>query len=231
MSKFAARNHSLEIMDDLNSSPKEVDPALGELETINTTLGGYTVVTDALEKLDLKGKSITISDWGCGGGDMLRYLANWSVRKQVNATMTGIDASKSIISYAKKQSRAFPNIKYIRKDVFDLNFQPTYDISLASLFCHHFDDESLVKLIRKMYGSSSMAVIINDLHRHWFAYYAIKVLTRFFSKSDMVKNDGPLSVLRAFKKNEFKKLLHEAGVKNYRIRWKWAFRWQVILYK
>jgi hypothetical protein len=46
----------------------------------------------------------------------------------------------------------------------------------------------------------------------------------------MVKNDAPLSVLRAFSRDDLNTILTNAGIKNYQIRWRWAFRWQVIVY-
>jgi hypothetical protein len=57
------------------------------------------------------------------------------------------------------------------------------------------------------------------------------LLTQLFSKSPMVKHDSKVSVLRSFKRSELKKLLSLAGINNYTIKWMWAFRWQVIIYK
>ncbi|MBA4057205.1 MAG: SAM-dependent methyltransferase, partial [Marivirga sp.] len=72
--------------------------------------------------------------------------------------------------------------------------------------------------------------IINDIHRHSLAYYSIRLLTKVFSKSSMVKFDAPLSVRRAFTKKELLEILNEAGIKKYTIQWKWAFRWQVLVF-
>ena len=80
-----------------------------------------------------------------------------------------------------------------------------------------------------MSGNSVLGFFINDLHRHPFAYYSIRILTSLFSKSYLVKNDAPLSVLRGFKKKELSALLDKAGISNYTIQWKWAFRWLVIV--
>ena len=44
----------------------------------------------------------------------------------------------------------------------------------------------------------------------------------------MVKYDAPLSVFRAFKRAELKEMLEATAIENFTIRWKWAFRWQVI---
>jgi hypothetical protein len=44
-----------------------------------------------------------------------------------------------------------------------------------------------------------------------------------------VKYDAPLSVLRAFKKRELISVLAQAGVEKYSLKWKWAFRWQLVI--
>ena len=82
---------------------------------------------------------------------------------------------------------------------------------------------------------SAVGFFINDLHRHPFAYYSIKWLTKLFSKSYLVKNDAPLSVLRGFKKKELEMFNFQcsppdrrAGILNARLKWKWAFRWLLI---
>ena len=72
-------------------------------------------------------------------------------------------------------------------------------------------------------------MIISDLHRHWLAYHGIKFLTRWFSKSTMVQNDGPLSVMRGFRRKEWIQIFKDSDITNYKIRWKWAFRWQIII--
>ncbi len=72
-------------------------------------------------------------------------------------------------------------------------------------------------------------VIINDLRRNILAYSGIKILSMIFSKSEFVKNDGPLSVRRAFTKKEFVKILSRTGVDNFIIKRMWSFRFLVII--
>jgi len=70
---------------------------------------------------------------------------------------------------------------------------------------------------------------MNDLHRHWLAWYLIKYITKFFSKSYLVKNDAALSVARSFKKTDWDFLFKQAGINNYSVNWKWAFRYLVTV--
>jgi hypothetical protein len=46
----------------------------------------------------------------------------------------------------------------------------------------------------------------------------------------MVREDGLISVLRAFKRNELEAILTKTGV-NFSIKWKWAFRYLWVLKK
>ena len=78
-----------------------------------------------------------------------------------------------------------------------------------------------------MRQNSRIGFFINDLHRHAIAYYAIKILTKLFSKSYLVKNDAPLSVQRGFKRKDWEQLFAKAGIENFQCKWRWAFRWLV----
>ena len=79
--------------------------------------------------------------------------------------------------------------------------------------------------------NASRGFFINDLHRHPFAYYSIRWLTYFFSRSYLVKNDAPLSVLRGFVREDWRLLLKQAALYPVSIHWKWAFRWLIIYSK
>jgi hypothetical protein len=79
-----------------------------------------------------------------------------------------------------------------------------------------------------MYDNSSLGFFINDLHRHPMAFYSIRILTKLFSNSYLVKNDAPLSVRRGFRKEELEGLLEQAGLRSYEVSWQWAFRFLVV---
>ena len=75
---------------------------------------------------------------------------------------------------------------------------------------------------------ASIGFFINDLQRHWLAYYLIHILTQLFSKSYLVKNDASLSVARGFKKLEWQSLFKKAEITHCQITWKWAFRFLIV---
>lgn len=231
MSRFSQRSTEEEIMDDLNCDGDVVDQTLRELEVINKLLGGNYVTINGLNKIIglEKPKTLKIVDLGCGGGDILKLIAKWGRRKKIELELIGIDANPNIIEFAKQNTVDFPEISYLDINIFSAEFKDmSFDIATATLFTHHFSDDELANLLGSLKGQAKVGVIINDIHRHWFAYHSIKMLTSLFSKSDMVKNDAAVSVLRSFRKSELKGILKKAKIRNYGLRWMWAFRWQVI---
>jgi 2-polyprenyl-3-methyl-5-hydroxy-6-metoxy-1,4-benzoquinol methylase len=229
MPDFKRRSTQEEMMDDFSLPHQIIDPIMDELEVVNKLLGGYAVFFNAFEKIEVKDGMI-ISDWGCGGGDSLRVIAKWARKRNLKIKLIGVDATESAIEYARHKSEDFPEISYILSDVMsDQLLQNQFDIVISSLFTHHFIDSDWIKLIQKMNDCASKYVIINDLHRHWFAYYSIGLITSIFSNSDMVKHDSKVSVLRSFKRLELEKLIQKAQINAFKIKWMWAFRWQIII--
>ena len=231
---FSQRSGEIEIMDDLNCNGEVVDQTLRELEFINRTLGGNQITVSGIRSL-IKGNTtsvLEIVDLGCGGGDMLALLAKEFSKKNIQPNFLGIDANPSIIDYARRNNQGFHNIKFETVNIFSQEFQSKkIDIAIATLFFHHFTSDQLINFFKELYSQVKIGIVINDLHRHPLAFYSIKLLTKLFSKSAMVKFDAPLSVLRGFSRKEMEDILDQVGIKNYSLRWRWAFRWQVIIRK
>ncbi|MFT6849427.1 MAG: 2-polyprenyl-3-methyl-5-hydroxy-6-metoxy-1,4-benzoquinol methylase [Sphingobacteriales bacterium] len=232
MPNFKVRSHKTEIMDDPGLSRELLDPVLKELTFINRKLGGYKTSLKGIEELIGEKNNFSFADWGCGGGDTIIKVHLHFKKINIQTALYGYDYSPSVVSFANEVKPREITINYSVADILSSSRSVEgVDVSHNSLFCHHFKDEELVIIIKKMLSQSRLGIVINDLHRHPIAYYSIKILTYFFSKSAMVKNDGPLSVLRAFKRKDWEVILKMAGIKNYDLKWFWAFRWQLIIPK
>jgi ubiquinone/menaquinone biosynthesis C-methylase UbiE len=234
MIDFSKRSVDAEIMDDLDYAGDMMDKTLAELEVINRWLGGNNVTINGINKL-LKGtkpdRTVHVADLGCGRGDMLLLIDGWAKKKKLDVNLIGIDANKYVIDVARKRLNRFPHIHLQAINILSPVFQSKkFDIVIGTLFYHHFSDEQLITFFSRLKNQANIGFLINDIHRHSLAYYSIKLLTRLFSRSSMVKYDAPLSVLRAFSREELSNILFSAGIKNFTIRWKWAFRWQVIVF-
>lgn len=232
MIRFDKRSDQKELMDDLECSGEVLEQTLRELKTINRWLGGNHVTTSGLKKLFLSRpqERYVIADIGCGGGDMLRMMDEWAKRKGIPVNFLGIDANPNIIQLARERLHDLPQIELVAQNVFDPNFEvEKVDVVTCTLFTHHFTDLELVDLLNAFRQKARLGVVINDLHRHPFAYHSIRILTRVFSKSPMVQHDAKLSVLRSFSRADWERILRLAGISDFRITWNWAFRWQVVI--
>ncbi len=199
-----------------------------ELDFINTYLGGHQITLHGIKALLVSAIApVHIIEIGCGGGDNLRVIKNWFNKKSIEVILTGVDINPECIAFARSRKEN-AGINFYCSDYKLMPFDTKPHIIFSSLFCHHFTDEELVFMMRWMQMKSELGFFINDLHRHFLAYHSIKLLTQLFSKSYMVKNDAPLSVSRGFKRNELKNYLSDAGIQQYQVIWKWAFRWLVI---
>lgn len=232
MPDFSQRSETVEIMDDLNCSGPVIDQTLRELEFINKWLGGNSVTLNGLNKIlsHCPERELKIADLGCGGGDMLMLIKARLVKRNRNATFTGIDANPNIVEYAKNNIASHTEIKFKAIDVLSAEFkQESFDVVFATLFFHHFTTNQLIELFKHLNSTTRCGIVINDLHRHPLAYYSIKFLTKVFSKSPMVINDAPLSVHRGFTRVELEEILSAARITSYSLKWKWAFRWQLVI--
>jgi len=232
---FKYRSTKLEHIDDFTLDSDVLIKNLHEIAWVNRWLGGYRVIKKSLNKLHREGAfkssgEVSVVDFGCGGGDVLRYVAYWARHRKIPVKLLGIDANNAILEHAKKSSKNYPEISYKKQNIFNPDFQEQrFDIILCNLFCHHLDHQTFIQFLKKSVQQVSTAVIINDLHRHPLAYYGIKALTRLFNMSSLIRHDGPLSVLRAFRRCELLSYLAHAPSFQVSVIWRWAFRFQVMI--
>ena len=224
MINLKERSSKKEILDQDDLPFEDVKICMKELNSINTLLGGHAITINGVNEFyNDENSAFTVCEIGCGGGDNLKSIS----KRFTNSTFIGIDLKESCIDFAKLQYKEL-NAKWIASDYSKVTFETKPDIIFSSLFCHHFSNIQLIEMLVWMKKNSSKGFFINDLQRNTVAYFLIKWLTTIFSKSYMVKNDGPISVARSFRKKDWQMLFAKAGINNYSIKWKWAFRYLVI---
>lgn len=228
--KFIHRSEEAELLDAPGISKELLFQNLKELDFINRTLGGFAITLSGIKKLVTdKAKLYHIVDIGCGGGDSMKNIADWAQENGFKVKLTGVDMNADAIDYVNNSCKTYPEINGVVSDYRGfLKTNNQVDIAHCSLFCHHLKDNELVELFGYLKQYATVGFIINDLQRHWLAYYSIHFLTRLLNGSTLVKNDAPLSVLRGFKEGELNSILEKSGVKKYSTKWKWAFRYLII---
>lgn len=224
-----------ESMDDFSMDNDGLVTALDDIARINQLLGGNSVTLDGVKTLikDFpKDKIITIMDFGCGSGDMLRMLSKFGKENNLNFQLIGIDANEATIRHAEKCSEEFENITYLAEDIFLYDFSKyNIDIALITLTLHHFKDDEILKIMRVILNLVKKGIVVNDLQRSKLAYRLFQAIIFIFRLEKMTAEDGLISILRGFKREDLEKFSTELGLKKYSIKWKWAFRYQWIIEK
>lgn len=224
------RSYQQELLDQSEIPFEDILLNMQELNTINTLLGGHAITIDGFKQLLGNKKKIAVCEIGCGGGDNLVAILKYCKKCNVQVKLIGVDLKQECIDVAINNPLLKLNTSFICSDYKLVQFQEKPDIIFSSLFCHHFKEDQLVSQLKWMQHNAVKGFFINDLQRHWLAYFSIKILTQFFSKSYLVKNDAPLSVLRGLIKKEWKAIFKKALINQFDIHWKWAFRY-LIIYK
>lgn len=194
---FSKRADEVEIMDDLAQPEREFALAYRELAIINRRLGGIRAIERFLPHVP----NPLILDVAAGACDVSE-----SISRRMSCRMVVLDRNARGLKLA---TESMPVVA----DALDLPFPDgAFDVVMASLFFHHLPDDDCVRVLQHMWRLTRRLVLVNDLHRHRVAYFSIRVLTALFSKSAMVRHDGPLSVRRAFRPWELADIARRAGV-------------------
>lgn len=219
------REFTKEIMDDFSIQDERIDLALSELNVINNYLGGNSTTRFGIKLLSSKNHSnhkLSILDIGAGSSEVLQNKIN-NV-----GDVYSLDLNLRVCEYLKEKSL---DTNVIYGNALNLPFkEKSVDIVHLSLFLHHFTESEVVSILKMSLKICKAGIVINDLRRSWLAFIGILLLTKIFSKSEMVKNDGPLSVKRGFIKTDLKNILKQLGIIRFKIYRRWAFRWLVVIY-
>lgn len=228
--KFKYRSSQKEWLDDVNIPQDLLFRNLKELDILNRNTGGHAITLEGIKQLVTdRTKTYHIVDLGCGSGDTLRAIADWARRNNFKVQLTGVDMNASVIEYLKKHCSTFPGITGVTADYREFLARNTsVDIVCCSLFCHHLSDNEIIGLFTYFREKASIGFVINDLQRSRTAYYSAWLFTRLFNGTSLAKNDGPVSVLRAFKESELKHLLEKANINTYILRKKRFFRFLIV---
>ncbi len=223
------RSSEKEQMDNLNLGGKPLKKTLDGLSLINKLLGNTNATFKAIQPVLQDAQNhLTVIDLGCGGGDNLRKIANWCYQKNIKARLIGIDGNQHILDYALAKNTPQIQVEYVQADILAPEFEIPYcDVLLSSHFMYHFSDKGFVDFLKTAKHHVRRTIIFSELERNSLAYRLFSFTSFFMPFSDIVKRDGKQAIKRAFTKEELESVFEQAGIEDYSIEKKWAFRFLV----
>jgi SAM-dependent methyltransferase len=201
-----------ELMDG-DCSYEDFRGCLGSLEQINRWLLGYRPTLAWLKRLP-PGLSVPVHivDVGCGGGDLLRQISAWARRRGIAVELTGIDLNPYAARAAAESTPTALGIAWVIGDALEYRLEKPVDIVVSSLMAHHLEDNEVVALLRWMEATAQVGWFINDLERSEWNCRLFEWVERIAGWHRFVRHDGPVSFRRAFREEDWVRLLTAAGV-------------------
>ena len=184
---------------------------VADLARVNVVTMAARPTLAFLRRVCRPGGRYRVLDVGYGDGDMLRRIARWGERRGVAFDLVGVDLNPRSEAAARAHTPADLPIRWITGDYADLAHEP-WDFVVSSLVAHHMTHDQLVAFLRFMDAQARIGWLVNDLHRHGFAYAGWPLLARLFRWHPIVRHDGHVSIARSYRPAEWAPLLAEAGV-------------------
>lgn len=217
------RDERLEILDTAIDNREELAANLADIRQINHWLGHQSRIARILEPIcdevcnnqlhssdssHSPHRSITLLDVATGSADIPLGIHHQMKQQGRHIRIYASDISMDVLHIARQYvGETFPLVCH---NALQLPYADnTFDIVTCDKALHHFDPESAVALLREMARVASCAVVITDLSRSWFAYWAARILG-LVQRSAISRHDGPLSVLRAYIPSELVALVQQA---------------------
>jgi len=139
---FSKRSKEKELIDDAASiTEAESIRNLKELDMFNRLTGSIRRTIRYLKPYMPPAKPLRVVDIGCGGGEFLISLDNWSRKNNRNLKLTGIDNNQLAVDYVSKRTKSNVNIITLNRNYKDYLLNPGIipQIIHCSLFLHHLD--------------------------------------------------------------------------------------------
>ncbi|MEM1321436.1 MAG: methyltransferase domain-containing protein [Bacteroidota bacterium] len=241
---FQTRSSDTEIIDDLSLDGEVLEKALDYLTVLNKRLGGNQLIRNGIKHIFSSAtlgplikeskagqRPLTIADAACGGGDALRLIARLAEEEALQVQLIGLDANAATVRYAQRASNDFANIKISKQDILsDSCTWEGVDILCCNQFLYHLSYEAISGFLEKAFRQGVSAVLINDLQRHWLPYYLFQLLCFLLNAPEVNRLDGGVAIRKAFTRKELKALMATMQSRPYRLNWRWAFRYQLIIF-
>lgn len=155
-------------------------------------------------------EQVSILDVGAGSGTLLTYLKDKLSRIELHSI--GLETSPE-----SARSIAANGHFSVQGNALALPFEDnSIDYVFCTLFLHHLSDMAAGELIIEMQRVAKRRMIVVDLERRGTSFIMFRLLGTFLLQR-FTRDDGSLSIKRAFKFDELKELARRSGLKKYKV--------------
>lgn len=233
MTDLSRRSSEPELMDETSIPTTEMQDILKQVTWLNKNFGRVTPILNYIFEAHRRlGRPVVVVDLGCGQGDLLIKIAEWSAKQNCPVQLIGVDQHPSAVKLARQNCTRY-GIDVMEGDAVATIHSARLgevDIFISTLFTHHLNDGQIVALIASMTKKARYGWFVDDLQRSGVSRSFVKMLTALGRFHPVVQNDARVSIERGFSREDWHNYLEKAGVPvgQTEIFWNWAFRFGVL---
>jgi ubiquinone/menaquinone biosynthesis C-methylase UbiE len=210
-------------------TPEEIDAALRGISLANRRFGGVRLHARLLQRALARVSQTArahILEVASGRADVLRAAL---LRLGGAVDVTLLDRSAVHLPNPCSWPAELPTPHVLAGDALDLPFpDSSVDIVSCCLFLHHLEPPQIMRYLAEAQRVARVAVVINDLERSAI-HYRLAQLNRVIDPSRISRHDGPVSVRRAYTRNEFAGMLKSTG-NSFHLERAWLYRLGAVLW-
>lgn len=219
-----AAPHTLPEKLDAEEDPAVIEACLESLASVNALSFGRRPSIAFAQRAAARRREkapLTLLDVGAGYGDTLRAIATKLSSDHIAAELVGADLNAVSTRIAREATEAVDGVTLAFETRDARTLRPEsgarWDAIQSSLFMHHLEDEEIVSFLRWMDGASRIGWFVNDLYRSRLAAAGFGALATLSRRHPYVRYDGPVSFARAFRADDWRRLLDAAGIEGARL--------------
>lgn len=204
-----------EFIDEPGIPLEELSANLQDLARVNLLFGGTRLIFRYLGPMLRRSHSseIRILDVATGGADIPAAIVRWARRRGRRIRIVGVDKNPQILRASETRIQDYPEISLELADALALPYPPgSFDVVLCSLVLHHLTYPEGIQLLASVDKIGRQGFIVNDLLRSWHAYGLTWLAMHVFCRGRLVRHDGPVSIRRAYTREELRTMVAQAGV-------------------
>lgn len=229
-----------EQIDDPSQPLADLTTSMTDVARTNRWFGGVAATLTHVARLakdQPSGRPLRILDIGTGSADIPIAVAEWGRRRDLTIEVTAVDNLAGMLAIAKANVdgvdkdtlQGGSGIRFVLAEAGRLPFaEKSFDIVTCALMFHHIGFERAAKLLASMDRLSTIGFVASDLRRDAISLMMVDSGLRMMRAHPITRNDGPVSVRRAYTVPEYRKMVAISGVDGVEVYTHWYYRVSLV---
>src|SRR5436190_4776197 len=188
---------------------------LRDFRRLNRLDGGTNLTRRAISALADRERPVeSILDVGTGGADIPVSLLADAARSGRSLSITATDSRREVLAAARIARPGVERVAGLRLEIADgrsLSYpDASFDVAHASMVVHHLSPEDAVAFLRELRRVARRGIVLNDLVRGRVYWLGAWLVVHAVAESRFTRHDGPLSVRRAYTREQLESLVRDA---------------------